>query len=112
MDNKTFEKLVLSAMSDKMKRKDVKGHINELLNILKHDPPTTVKFFMDNAEFIKKNIPTYAEYVTAIHLCVERESFGQVWSLIDSMQKATFGIDARIKLSQSQCKIETPTFQA
>ena len=50
MDNKTFEKLVLSAMSDKMKRKDVKGHVNELLNILKHDPPTTVKFFMNNAE--------------------------------------------------------------
>ena len=34
MDNKTFEKLVLAALSDKIKKKDVSGHVKELTNVI------------------------------------------------------------------------------
>ena len=100
MDNKTFEKLVLAALSDKIKKKDVSGHVKELTNVIEHDPPNAVAYFVKNAEFIKSFLPTYSEYVQAIKLCIQRESFGQVWSLIHSMERAVSGIDIRKKLNE------------
>lgn len=101
MDNRTFEKLLIDALALAIKGKDVSSYSEELLNIIKNDPPEIIKLYNENEKLVQTM--GWTKYnKDAVILAIQRHSFGAAWSAFDYMCNTAKVITVKTKL---QCNV-------